>query len=110
MPPNLVPWNNHLVTRPSRRDQAMVRSMQAEARIEMLDVHRRAVVAATKAEEVDRLTRVAINGHAQITTVASTLAGADPLLADDLKFFTDLSRLGKAEILTQFIADLGREL
>lgn len=40
---------------------------------------------------------------------ADTLSGPDPLLADELKFFTDIARMGKGEILADTISDFCNE-
>lgn len=62
-----------------------------------------------KIDEVDSLTREAMTGHVFIRRWADTLAGPDPLLADELRFFTDMARIGKGEIIADTIDSFCRE-
>ena len=67
------------------------------------------MVQTEKLREVDSLTREAMTGHAMLRQYSDTLAGNDPFLADELKFFTDMSRLGKGEIIADTIGSFCRE-
>ena len=40
---------------------------------------------------------------------AATLAHRDAFMADDLRFFADVARMGKGEIIASTIEDLNRE-
>lgn len=62
-----------------------------------------------KMHEIDILARDAMTGQAMLTRWRDTLAGADPLLADELKFFSDAARIGKGEVLADTIAFFCRE-
>jgi hypothetical protein len=60
-------------------------------------------VEAEKLREVDRLAHTAMSGQAFLRGWANHLAGADPMVADELKFFSDIAKLGKGEIIASAI-------
>jgi hypothetical protein len=62
-----------------------------------------AIIAAEKIKQVDYLTWQAMSGHAQLAGWANHLAGEDPILHDELRFFKDTARLGKGEIIADTI-------
>ena len=66
------------------------------------------IVQSEKMREVDRVTQAAMNGQALLAKWRDTLAGADPMLQDELKFFTDVARMGKGEIILDTISNLRR--
>ena len=68
-----------------------------------------AIVATVKVQELDRVTREALSGHAMLRRYSDVLAQNDPFLADELKFFTDMARLGKGEIIADLVTDYCRE-
>jgi hypothetical protein len=68
-----------------------------------------AIVQTEKLHEIDRLTREAMTGQALLSRWAATLAQGDPFLADDLKFFADVARLGKGEVIADTISDFCHE-
>lgn len=68
-----------------------------------------AIVQNEKLHEIDRLTREAMTGQAMLSRWASTLAQGDPFLADELRFFSDVARMGKGEIIADTISDFCQE-
>jgi hypothetical protein len=72
------------------------------------DVQANGLVQTAKMQEVDRLTRAAMEGQAMLARWGATLAQGDAFLADELRFFTDIARLGKGEIIADTISDYGR--
>jgi hypothetical protein len=62
-----------------------------------------AITAREKVSELDYLIWKAMAGHAMISGWANQLAGDNPVLADDLRFFEDTARLGKGEIIVDTI-------
>jgi hypothetical protein len=60
-------------------------------------------VEAEKLREIDRLAHTAMNGQAFLRGWANHLAGDDPMVADELKFFSDIAKLGKGEIIASAI-------
>ena len=49
------------------------------------------------------------SGQALLAKWRETLAGADPMLHDELKFFSDVAKMGKAEVLMDSIAAMRRK-
>lgn len=87
-----------------RLAQAQVTEM-----VRIANVEAEAVVATVKTQEVDRVTREALSGQAMLRRYSDVLAQNDPFLADELKFFTDMARLGKGEIIADLVTDFCRE-
>lgn len=71
-------------------------------------VHADGLIVAELCREIDRLTQVAMSGHTMLCKWRDVQAGSDPLLADELRFFTDVSRLGKGELIANTIASFQR--
>lgn len=72
-------------------------------------VQAHAMVQTQKMHEIDHLTREAMSGQAMLNQWAATLAHGDPFLTDDLKFFTDVARIGKGEVIADTISDYCQE-
>jgi hypothetical protein len=62
------------------------------------------IVQAEKVREVDHLVREAMTGQTLLVGWANQLAGNNPLLADELRFFTDVARLSKGEIIADAVS------
>ena len=75
----------------------------------MASVQGHAIVQNEKLHEVDRLTREAVSGQTMLAQWATALAKGDAFVADELRFFTDLARVGKGEILADTVADFCQE-
>jgi hypothetical protein len=92
-----------------------LRTWQALDRVERQTVLRTAVVqgeaivASEKLKELDRLTETAMVGQAMLAKWRETLAGPDPMLQDELRFFSDVARLGKGEILVDTLSAFRRQ-
>ena len=50
-----------------------------------------------------------MSGQALLAKWREVLAGADPMLHDELKFFTDVARMGKAELVMDSITAMRRK-
>jgi hypothetical protein len=50
-----------------------------------------------------------MTGQAMLRQWGSALAQGDPFLADDLKFFGDVVKIGMGEVIADTISDFGRE-
>lgn len=119
MPSNLIPTRQSSLTPtvgagasgvvPDRRTGRALTSLQGHTVVRMASVQAHALVQNEKLHEIDRLTREAMTGQALLNQWASTLAHGDPFLADELKFFTDVARLGKGEIIADTISDFCQE-
>ena len=92
-----------------RRTARSLGTVQRNTLVRLATVQGHAIVQVEKTHEIDRLTREAMTGHAMLAQWAATLAHGDPFLTDDLKFFTDLARLGKGEVIADTISDFCQE-
>jgi hypothetical protein len=77
--------------------------------VRMAEVQGESLVQTEKVCEIDHLTRAAMGGQAMLRTWADTLAHGDVFLADELKFFTDVAKMGKGEIIADTIDTYCRE-
>lgn len=113
---DVVPSTGHevralTVSRPlDRRSNRALSVMERDTVVRAASVHARAIVQTEKLHEIDRLAREAMAGQAMLNQWASTLAHGDPFVADELKFFTDVARLGKGEVIADTVASFGREV
>lgn len=78
-------------------------SIEYRTIVRTANVQSEGFVEAEKLREVDRLAHTAMNGQAFLRGWANHLAGDDPMVADELKFFSDLAKLGKGEIIASAI-------
>lgn len=93
-------------------DRRTVRSLAAVERnaiVRLASVQAHAVVQNEKLHEIDRLSREAMSGQALLQQWAATLASGDAFVADELRFFSDLARIGKGEIIADTISDFCQE-
>ena len=67
------------------------------------------VVQTEKVHELDNLAREAMTGQALLARHREALAGADPMLADELRFFSDLAKVGKGEVIADTVTSFCRE-
>jgi hypothetical protein len=98
--------------RPTVMPRRTVRALLGEQHSTLMRIARvqgEEIVATEKLHSIDHLTREAMSGHAMLRKWADTLATSDPFLADELKFFTDMARLGKGEIIADTISTYCRE-
>jgi hypothetical protein len=65
----------------------------------MAYVHADGFVQGEKLREIDRLTETAMFGQAMLSHCRRQLAGPDIELHDELRFFTDVARLGTGEVI-----------
>lgn len=97
-PPHLLRQTGRALARLEGRTALRLASVQAEG-----------LVQTEKVQEIDRLTREAVSGQAFLRHWADHLASNDPLLADELRFFTEIAKLGKGEIIADTVSDFCRE-
>jgi hypothetical protein len=93
----------------SRRTERALAVLEERTLARMAGVQAEGMVQTEKTHEVDHLARTAMGGQAMLRRWADTLAAGDPFLADELKFFTDLARMGKGEIIADTIDTYCRE-
>lgn len=92
-----------------RRTARGLSSIERQTILRIANVQGHAMVQTEKVHEIDRLTREAMSGQAMLNQWASTLAQGDPFMVDDLKFFRDLAKMGKGEIIADTISDYCQE-
>lgn len=93
----------------SRQTGRVLANLEQRTLVRLADVQAEGYVAVEKTREIDHLTRTAMGGQAMLRRWADTLAAGDPFLADELKFFTDIARMGKGEIIADTIDTYCRE-
>jgi hypothetical protein len=77
--------------------------------VRMARVQAEGLVQTEKVRQIDHLTRQAMGGQAMLRKWADVLSGGDLMLAEELRFFTDLARMGKGEIIADTIDTYCRE-
>ena len=92
-----------------RRTTRALVNIERHTVVRLASVRGHALVQGDKVDEIDRLARRCIVDQAMLSKLGATLAQDDAFLADDLKFFVDLAKIGKGEILTNTISDFSRE-
>ena len=116
--PNLIPSTDRSVIdrglgieRPYilRQTGRALDRIQSHTIVRMAGVQAEGLVQGEKLREVDHLTRQAMSGHALLSKWRDTLAAGDPFLGDELRFFTDMARMGKGEIIADTIDTYCRE-
>jgi hypothetical protein len=81
----------------------------AETVVRVAQTQATGVVQSEKVRELDALAREAMTGQALLARQREVLAGADPLLYDELRFFSDLARVGKGEVIADTVQAYCRE-
>ena len=92
-----------------RQTSRALSTVQRNTLIRMASVQAHAIVQNEKLLEIDRLSREAMSGQAMLGRWAATLAQGDPFLADELKFFSDIAKMGKGEVIADTISDFCQE-
>ncbi len=93
----------------SRRAERALAATHEQSLIRLARVACEELVSSEKLRAVDHLAETAMIGQAMLAKWRETLAGPDPMLADELRFFTDVARLGKGEIIVDTIAAFRRQ-
>jgi hypothetical protein len=81
----------------------------AETAVRVTRVQAEGTVQTAKTQEIDNLAREAMTGQAMLAKWRDLLAGADPLLHDELRTFSDMARLGKSEVIADTVQSYCRE-
>lgn len=88
---------------PRRVDRSLSRLSDDTTR-GVAQVHATGIVATEMAWEVDNLARECMTGQALLARHREVLAGNDPLLHDELRFFSEVARVGKGELIADTIS------
>ncbi len=94
---------------PDRRTNRALVEVERGTLVRLASVRAHTMVQVEKTHEIDRLAREAMSGQAMLSHWAATLAQGDAFVADELKIYTDLARVGKAEIISETISDFCQE-
>jgi hypothetical protein len=97
------------VRRQALRTARALAAIEHRALARTAEVQAEGFVAGAKVHELDALAREAVTGQAMLANWRDTVAGGDVLLADELRMFTDVARLGKGEILADTVSTFCRE-
>ena len=92
---------NVTTTKLDRQTSRDIGAIQSESIVRMARVRADGMVQVEKVHELDRLSREAMSGHVMLSAWANHLAGENPVLADELRFFTDIARLAKVELISE---------
>jgi hypothetical protein len=92
----------------TRRQQRALAAERLDGLMRVTEVRIHADVQAEKLRSVDYLARQAMGGQAMLHQWTAGLAQGDPLLADELRFFSDLARVGKGEVIADAIRGYSR--
>jgi hypothetical protein len=76
---------------------------QGKTLIRGADVHNEAIVAGGKVDELTFVALKAMSNHAMLDGWSNQLAGDNPVLADDLRFYKDMARLGAGEVIADLV-------
>jgi len=114
----LVPARGASRTQPGPRTRALDRierqSQLAAARIEQqtlvrcAEVQGEGIVQGEKLHEIDRLVHDAMSGQALLYGWECHLAGEDPVLRSELRYFADTAKLAKGEVIADTVTSLRR--
>jgi hypothetical protein len=113
--PNLIPAGRYTAGehRPSRmvsrQTSRALGNIEHNTFVRVAQVQAEGLVQSEKVREIDHVGRQAMTGQAMLRRWADTLATGDPFLADELKFFTDVARIGKGEVMADMIDTYCRE-
>jgi hypothetical protein len=92
-----------------RQTERALARVEGRTLVRLAAVREEGLIQREKSAEIDALTREAITGQAFLRSWADHLAKGDVFIADELKFFTDLARVGKGEIIADTIDTYCRE-
>ena len=111
--PNLVPIRDALPTRLgsglSRRTARALEAIEHRTLTRMANVQAEGYVQAEKLHEIDSLTREAMSGQAMLHKWQQTLSQGDPFVLDDLRFYMEVAKVGKGEVIADTIDSYCRE-
>lgn len=88
----------------ARYNQVRAQRVEQNVAVRRAEVLADALVCDEVLRSIDRLTRQAMVGQTMLRHWRGTLAQGDPFLDDELRFFTDIARVGKGEVIAGFVA------
>jgi hypothetical protein len=91
-----------------RRTEQRLEAIRCDTMVRLEATGCNGLVAGEKLHEADRLSSVAMGGQAWLNLAVSTLSRNDPLAADDYRYWADMSKLAKTDILMDAVAQFRR--
>jgi hypothetical protein len=88
---------------PAIRSRLALTTLERQTVLRMATVQADGLVQGEKLREIDQLSRDAMAGQALLARWRDTLAAGDPLVGDELRFFSDLARIAKGEIIASAV-------
>jgi hypothetical protein len=86
-----------------------LRSLEERTLVRMANVQAEGLVQGEKLREIDHLAREAMTSQAMLYQWANTLSQGDLLLADELRPFASIARVGKCELINNTVDSFCRE-
>jgi hypothetical protein len=105
----MVPRGSALTRYQQARGDRAVAAAHHRTAARLAEVHGESIVATEKIHAIDWLAREAMLGHTVLVRFQHVLASDDPILQDELRFYVDLARLGKGEVIAQTVDRFSRE-
>lgn len=87
----------------SRRLGRALAEVRGETMVRQAQVQAESLLTDSKLHEVDYVTYQAMSGQAMLHRWAGVLAGDDIILADDLRMFRDVAKIGKGEMIADLV-------
>lgn len=106
MPSDLTPLGGRQPR--SRREQRAAALARYDIEGRLRAVRDDGLVNAAQLRDLDHQTFTAMTGQAMLSKAASAMSQGDPFLESDLRFFTEIARLAKGELLVEAAEDMRR--
>ncbi|MCU1392046.1 MAG: hypothetical protein JWM34_474 [Ilumatobacteraceae bacterium] len=108
---NILPYNiPQVVSRPgaiSKRTSRALEAVEANMILRMAQDRSAEIVAAERMANIDHLASVAMDGHTVLSARRDMLAGANPVLHDELGVYQRLAHVAKSQVLTDYASGRG---
>lgn len=104
--PDITPYGTREPRTRRERQAAALARYNIEGRLRA--VHDDGLVNAAQLRELDHLAWTAMSGQAVLSKAATAMSQGDPFLESDLRYFSDIARLAKGELLVEAAEDMRR--
>jgi hypothetical protein len=91
-----------------RRTAQDIARIEHEAMVKVAANRALAIEVSEMIHEVNAVTHEAMTGHAMLVRWSDALAQGDPIVSSDMRFFTDVARLGAGEIIADLVEAYSR--
>ena len=104
--PEVIPYGAREPRTRRERQAAALARYDIEGRLRA--VRDDGLVNAAQLRELDHLAWTAMSGQAVLSKAATAMSQGDPFLESDLRYFSDIARLAKGELLVEAAEDMRR--